>query len=382
MTQDRRASENPLQHLQGYNVRTDRRHDRRALTADELRRLLAVTAGEPLRFGMAGADRATLYEVAVSTGFRAGELRSLTPESFDLDADPATVIVEAAYSKHRRRDVQPLPIPLAGRLAGYLADRPPAAPVFAMPYKPAKMLRADLQAAGIPYRDGAGCVADFHALRHTFVSNLAAGGVHPKDAQTLARHSTITLTMDRYTHRGVGDVAAALDALPDLTRGGDAREAQRKTGTCDVAASAPDLASGLAFSVATGGFPVSSVGTAKRSTAKNRDFRKRQETGISGTSRHSGVSADTVCGGQAAVGFEPTYNGFAIRPLSPLGYAADFYSQNYSQNFGNRVYSYLAGKTLNLIGASPYVTTDKATDSSQRARRPRRLEIRAGILHP
>ena len=39
-------------------------------------------------------------------------------------------------------------------------------------------------------------MADFHALRHTFVSNLA----NSKMAQPLARHSTITLTMDRYTH--------------------------------------------------------------------------------------------------------------------------------------------------------------------------------------
>jgi hypothetical protein len=37
---------------------------------------------------------------------------------------------------------------------------------------------------------------DLYALRHTFISNLAAGGVHPKTAQGLARHSTITLTMD------------------------------------------------------------------------------------------------------------------------------------------------------------------------------------------
>ena len=39
----------------------------------------------------------------------------------------------------------------------------------------------------------------FHALRHTFITNLARSGVHPKTAQSLARHSTITLTMDRYS---------------------------------------------------------------------------------------------------------------------------------------------------------------------------------------
>ncbi len=80
----------------------------------------------------------------------------------------------------------------------------------------AEMVRQDLEAAGIPFADGAGRVFDFHALRHQFISALAAAGVHPKVAQTLARHSTITLTMDRYTHLELHDQTAALDKLPDL----------------------------------------------------------------------------------------------------------------------------------------------------------------------
>ena len=54
------------------------------------------------------------------------------------------------------------------------------------------------------YRNQDGLVADFHALRHTFMTNLAIAGVHPKTAQMLARHSTIAMTMDRYTHSLVG----------------------------------------------------------------------------------------------------------------------------------------------------------------------------------
>jgi len=34
------------------------------------------------------------------------------------------------------------------------------------------MLRKDLQAAGIPYRDASDRVADFHTLRHTFITRL------------------------------------------------------------------------------------------------------------------------------------------------------------------------------------------------------------------
>jgi len=51
--------------------------------------------------------------------------------------------------------------------------------------------------AGIPYETADG-VVDFHSLRATYITLLVASGVDPKRVQALARHSTITLTMDRY----------------------------------------------------------------------------------------------------------------------------------------------------------------------------------------
>jgi hypothetical protein len=119
----------------------------------------------------------------------------------------------------------------------------------------AKMFRADLgdaraawiEKAGTPterkgreesdhleYRDFAGRVADFHCLRHSFISNLARGGVHPKIAQQLARHSTITLTMDRYSHTVLGELSDALLALPELSATSVEPERERATGTYDT----------------------------------------------------------------------------------------------------------------------------------------------------
>jgi len=60
-------------------------------------------------------------------------------------------------------------------------------------------------------------LADFHSLRHTFISMLAVSGVNPKVAQQLARHSTITLTMDRYTHLPSEQLTRAVGLLPDLS---------------------------------------------------------------------------------------------------------------------------------------------------------------------
>ncbi len=79
--------------------------------------------------------------------------------------------------------------------------------------------------------DDDGCVCDFHSLRHSFISNLAAGGVHPKVAQQLARHSTITLTMDRYSHLGLIDMTAGLSALPTIAT--PDTNVCRATGTTD-----------------------------------------------------------------------------------------------------------------------------------------------------
>ena len=48
------------------------------------------------------------HRLAVETGFRANELRTLTPEAFNLATDSPMITVKAAYSKRRREDVQPI----------------------------------------------------------------------------------------------------------------------------------------------------------------------------------------------------------------------------------------------------------------------------------
>jgi site-specific recombinase XerC len=133
MVKDGRAGESPVAYLDGLNARTDRRRDRRALALDEVRRLLTKTRGGPGQAGMSGPERATLYRLAVETGLRRGELASLTRASFDLAAVKPTVAVEAAYSKHRRRDVLPLRPDTAAKLQAFMAGKMPAAPASPCP---------------------------------------------------------------------------------------------------------------------------------------------------------------------------------------------------------------------------------------------------------
>jgi integrase len=184
-----------------------------------------------------------LYRLAVESGLRAGELASLTPQSFDLSAACPTVTVQAAYSKRRRQDVLPLRLDTAQQLRDFLKTVAPNEVAFKMPAgRFARIFRADLAAARqkwleestplerqdrersgfLCYRDSSGRVADFHALRHSCASLLAAAGVHPKVAQVHMRLSTVELTLGRYTHVLAGQQAAALAALPSfsMTAGG------------------------------------------------------------------------------------------------------------------------------------------------------------------
>jgi integrase len=202
-----RLPSNPLLRLKPGNVRTDRRHDRRELTAEEQASLV-------IRYKLDGPSRALLYEVAFATGFRRGELRSLTRESFDLETDCVTVA--AAYSKHRRQDVQPLPRSLVSRLRQWFAEGKPLWPNLSR--HTARMLKSDLADAAIPYvidgPDGP-LYADFHSTRHTFVSAICRTNAPIKDLVDLARHSDPRLTLKTYAHAKLLDKAKVINQLPD-----------------------------------------------------------------------------------------------------------------------------------------------------------------------
>jgi integrase len=230
MVQDGRASESPVEHLQTINVRADRRHDRRALELDEIRKLLEATKAAPMRFGMTGHQRATLYRLAIETGLRANELRSLTASSFDFEN--CSVMVEAAYSKNRKQSILPLRKDTAAELQSFMAGKLPNVQMFNMPEKTAEMLKADLEAVKIPYVDDAGRYCDFHSLRHSTGSLLVASGAHPKVVQSIMRHSDINLTMSRYTHIFRGQESEAVAGLPDLSL--PSSKTQKATGTDEL----------------------------------------------------------------------------------------------------------------------------------------------------
>ena len=110
----------------------------------------------------------------------------------------------------------PLPGDLAADLRRYMAGLPPDSSVFPLPEKGAAMLRADLEAAGIPYVDAVRAVLRLPRACGARCATLAdAAGVSPRVVQKLMRHSSLELT-GRYTRPRAVDIEAAASMLPSL----------------------------------------------------------------------------------------------------------------------------------------------------------------------
>jgi integrase len=238
-----RMTANPLTGLPKANEKADPRRRRRAMTEEELTRLLAVARARPLRdvrtvrrgkrkgeeyadlrpetvarLEQAGRERALIYKTLVLTGLRRGELASLTVAQVDLAATPARLHLNAADEKNREGSTVPVRADLAAELKGWIAasGRRPKDRLFTVPRGLLRILDRDLRAAGIPKRDARGRTLDVHALRHTFGTLLSANGVAPRTAQEAMRHSRIDLTMNVYTDPKLLNVAEAVEALPAL----------------------------------------------------------------------------------------------------------------------------------------------------------------------
>jgi integrase len=170
------------------------RRQRRALTPAEVGRLLKVKS-----------NLHDAYRLALDTGLRLGEIRRLSRDDFSFTGKNPHVRVRARVSKSKKAFEQPLPT------AASKHWRKAEIPIFA-PKNAAALMRIDLKAAKIRFetRDGR---ADFHALRHTYVTRLALAGVPPAVLQALARHADIRTTLTYYTHVDAAALRLAVDAV-------------------------------------------------------------------------------------------------------------------------------------------------------------------------
>ncbi|MCA9028792.1 MAG: tyrosine-type recombinase/integrase [Planctomycetaceae bacterium] len=207
----------------------------------EIGRLLVAARVGSSCGGLTGEQRYILYSTALTTGLRVSELASLTPAHFDLDGDSPSVTIHAADEKSRRGDVLPLHPEIVHLLRPVIKSLEQNERLWPGTWAERrhgnKMMRHDLDAARaawlddaetkadrdvrdrtdvLCYRDNDGKQADFHTLRHTFLSRLGRFGASPKVMQRLARHTSVELMLGRYTHANVYDLTLAINALTTI----------------------------------------------------------------------------------------------------------------------------------------------------------------------
>ncbi len=245
LTRHGKLAANPLATVMAPRPNADRRLVRRMLRPDEWECLKSALTDGSDQFGMLAGDRLALYWLAIETGLRSSELRTLKRGNLHLSDSPPFVTVPAGSTKNRQSAKQYIGDGMANELHRLTAGKLPTVPLFNLPSpnRLAAMIRADLADARAEWLGAArkdadefakrsesdfllaidhnGERIDLHALRHTCGAWLAKAGERPQVIQAVMRHSTITLTMDTYGHLfpddrsgAVGKVQTMLGPIP------------------------------------------------------------------------------------------------------------------------------------------------------------------------
>lgn len=226
-----RAGANGMRTVPKRDENTDRRKKRRALTDDELLRLLDVASGR---------GREAIYLAAALAGLRRGDLEALTWRDVDLIGHTLTI----RGGKAKRVDVLPMHPQLADALDALRRSSPAMPDVRVFPDSDTldRIRREDFVDAGLarwetildpksgkPLKDKWGAIRrrfistdadglsiDLHALRTTLGTQLARAGVTPQVARQIMRHTDYRTTLKHYTALALVDTAKAVGALPSI----------------------------------------------------------------------------------------------------------------------------------------------------------------------
>jgi integrase len=201
----------------------------RPLDAEQARQLLRTAGGE--RFE-------ALYVLAVTAGLRIRELLALRWQDVDLEASGATLRVQRTKSTAKSGPVFTTPKIGKGRSITLTRHAVEALKAHRAAQNAERLKAGSLwQDYGLIFCTHGGKTLDshnvartsfkpllkraelpdirFHDLRHTCATLLLSRGHHPRLVQELLGHSSVALTLDRYSHvmPGMGEqTAAAMEA--------------------------------------------------------------------------------------------------------------------------------------------------------------------------
>jgi integrase len=203
------------------NLDTSDRHERRAFTLAELKKLLEAC----------GDDWKTAVIFGIYTGLRLGDIQALTWANLDLQQKELTIRTQ----KTGRVQILPIAKPLLAHIENLPAGDNPKAPLCpsfegkAVSWLSNQFYEVMADAGLVKTRgdhqkkkDKAGRGArrqlsdiSFHALRHTATSLLKNAGVSDVVARDIVGHESAAVSRN-YTHIDAETKRAALDKLPDL----------------------------------------------------------------------------------------------------------------------------------------------------------------------
>jgi len=214
---DGRIRSNLLEHVSKVATIGKKVRKRRALTEDEISRLLLVAKEQDtLNEGKGWSPRHAVYLVALFTGLRKNELRSIAWG--DVDLKNRSLRIREDVGKSKRNDSIPLHESAVQVLEQLQSANVSMGDLVFGSIPTLDTLKRDYKRAGIPLVDDAGRTVDFHTLRTTFATRLIKQDVQPSYLQRLMRHADIKTTNEYYTDLRLHDLDGAVNQLsvPEL----------------------------------------------------------------------------------------------------------------------------------------------------------------------
>ena len=188
----------------------------RSLDEEQVHRLLESAKGNALE---------ALYLLAVTTGMRQGELLGLQWRDVDFERGILQVSrtiyngrIEASKTPKSRRSVKLTQTSIRvllkhPRISEWVFCTKVGTTLSCQNLR-TRSWKPLLKKASLPYD------TRFHDLRHTCATLLLTKGVHPKIVQELLGHSSISITLDTYSHVLPNMQEKAVKAMEDIFEGG------------------------------------------------------------------------------------------------------------------------------------------------------------------
>lgn len=177
---------------------------RRAASMQELTALLSIDL-PPRRF--------VAYVLAAYNGLRRNEARRLLWSDVELSAEIPYVGIRHKQRPTDDPDYIALHPYVATVLLAWRKLRPAQRVLPSVP--DLKTLVKDLKRAKVAFTDAKGRRLDYHALRHTFATNLSRYGCSRATKKKLMRHAAEDVT-DAYSHAELAEMFAALERVPGV----------------------------------------------------------------------------------------------------------------------------------------------------------------------